>query len=169
MCGCVQMPRVPESGTIRFMVPTVVMSAPEHGSNFKTPTERRRSVRVPAAGLVHAGIALRTEPDIRQVTVRDIGLFGMSLLSARPIAAALGERVFGVVTFYGTPRHAPIRGALFRLTVRRRQPDTEGYLLGVEFADLRASPWEGLVAWIERGHEPEPPQVHPYDWPLTWP
>jgi len=144
--------------------------APEDSDSLATSfIEKRRSVRVAATGFVEAGIALRTQSEILPVAVRDIGHFGMSIISDRPLAAALGERVFGVVSFFGTARHAPVRGALFRLTVRRRQPDLEGWLLGVEFADLRGSPWRGLVDWIDYGGGHPRVPVYTTDWTISWP
>jgi c-di-GMP-binding flagellar brake protein YcgR len=112
--------------------------------------DRRRSERVAARDVVELRLAFRNRRDLVPVTVRDISYHGMGVVAAERLPAAMGERLFGMFSFHGAPGHASVVSALFRLTVRRRRPDSEGWFLGLEHADLRESPWNGLVSWIKR-------------------
>lgn len=113
--------------------------------------ERRRAPRIHPGSLVALRLIVRRSEEISPVVVRDLSFVGMGIVAARPIPVALGERILGLFTFFGTHAHDPVRGSIVELRVRRRQPDAEGWLIGVEFADLRESRWRGLVAWIEGG------------------
>lgn len=121
--------------------------------------ERRRAPRIEPGSLVALRLIVRRGEEVSPVVVRDLSFVGMGIVAPRPIPVSRGERILGLFTFFGTYAHEPVRGTVLELRVRRRRPDADGWFIGVEFPDLRQTPWRGLVAWIEGGGGTPPPYV----------
>lgn len=92
-------------------------------------------------------MATRVQPGTQKLTVRDVSSFGMGLTAPQALPVTLGERVYVLIDWDGSPA---IRGSLLRARVRRRRPDRDGWFVGIEIDDLRQTPWKQLAEWIER-------------------
>ncbi|MFK7930264.1 MAG: PilZ domain-containing protein [Myxococcota bacterium] len=113
--------------------------------------ERRRGPRVAPKGLFKVEMATRVLPGTQPLTVRDVSVFGFGLTAPQPLPVTFGERVYLLVDFSGD---TPLSGSLIQANIRRRSPDRDGWFVGVEFDDLRASPWVQLACWIDRQASP---------------
>ena len=81
---------------------------------------------------------------------------GLGLIGVKALPVSLGERVYLLLDFQGEGTLLPVRGALLRARIRRRRPDVDGWFVGVEIDDLRDTPWQSLVRWMERELSVEP-------------
>lgn len=87
-----------------------------------------------------------------------MSVVGLGLVGPRALPVALGERVYVLIDWRGTPR---IGGAMIRATVRRRRPDRDGWFVGIEIDDLRCTPWAHLSDWIDAAAQRQPRDQDP--------